>query len=222
MTYDLNHLRLIVQKKQKSFMTKLLILLSLVLICASLIIFIDIGEVIILSGAAIFIIFLLLFKLFDNYAPKVLFSKEIKGENLKESEYEIMKRDSASTQGLKYRQVGSNTVGTRSGAAPIVPSTRANRKAFHKNMHFSGEVYLKSDDGNIHLLTGLYGSHLEIYGEGDILLKPEGCKFPVVLSRETDRQPCPVCGEINGEEREMCSGCGLKILSKGEQDEHKI
>ncbi len=222
MTYDLNDLRLIVQKKRSSFLTSLFTLIFLAILCVLLITFVDVGEVIILSGAALFVIFLLLFKLFDSYNPKILFSKEIRGENVKESEYEIMKRGSASAKGIRYRQVGSTSIGTRSGAAPIAPNTRANRKAFHKNMHFNGEVYIKSENGDINLLTGLYGSHLEIYEEGDILLKPEGCKFLIITSRDTDRQPCPVCGEVNGEESERCFGCGLKILGKGDPDEHKI
>lgn len=216
MTYDLKHLRLIVQKKRGGFLVKLFILVALALICGLLIAFVDVGEVIILSGTGLFVIFLLLFKLFDRYNPKVLFSKEIKGKNIKESEYEIMKRGSYTGNGLRHKQVGGH------GAMPYAPNTRANRKSFHKNMHFNGEVYLKSDDGDIHLLTGLYVSQLEIYEEGDILLKPEGCKFPIVTSRVTDRQPCPLCGEINAEENEMCSGCGLKILNEGDQDEHKI
>ena len=161
MTYNLNDLRLIVQKKRNSFLTSLFILIFLAILCVLLITFVDVGEVIILSGAALFVIFLLLFKLFDSYNPKILFSKEIRGENIKESEYEIIKRGSASAQGIRYRQVGSTSVGTRSGAAPIAPNTRANRKAFHKNMHFNGEVYIKSENGDINLLTGLYGSHLE-------------------------------------------------------------
>lgn len=216
MTYDLNDLRLIVQKKRNSFLTSLFTLIFLAILCVLLITFVDVGEVIILSGAALFVIFLLLFKLFDSCNPKILFSKEIRGENIKESEYEIMKRGSASAQGIRYRQVGSTSVGTRSGAAPIAPNTRANRKAFHKNMHFSGEVYLKSDNGNVHLLSGLYLSHLEIYEEGDILLKPRGCKFPVVTNRYVESQPCPLCGEVNGSERGSCPGCGLKIVSLGE------
>ncbi len=216
MTYDLNSLCLTVKKNKQGFLTKLFILISLAAICALLIALSCIGEVIILSGGALFVILLLLLKLLDKYNPKILFSGEIKGENIKESEYEIMKRGSYTGNGMRHKQVGGH------GAMPYAPNTRANRKAFHKNMHFNGEIYLKSDDGGIHLLTGLYGSHLEIYEEGDVLLKPAGCKFPIVINRETERQPCPLCGEVNGEESAMCGGCGLKILRQGEYDEHKI
>lgn len=216
MTYDTVHLESIIKKLKSSFIIRLIILSALAMICLLLILLSVNDETTVISGIVLFVTCLLFMKLYDKYNPKVLFSKEIKGINIKENEYEIMKRGSHKGGTLRHKQVGGH------GIMPYAPNSRQNRKAFHKNMHFSGEVYLKSDDGNIHLVTGLYGSHIEIYGEGDILLKPEGCKFPVVLSRETDRQPCPVCGEINGEEREMCSGCGLKILSKGEQDEYKI
>lgn len=213
MTYDFEKLTLRIRKNKTSFLTRLLTLVISALICVFVMLLSDLGEVKIISGALIFVILMLLLRLFDKFEPKVLFSREIKGENIKEGENEIMKRGSHKGGNLGYRQVGSRTIGTRSGAAPIASSTRANRKIFHKDQHFSGEVYLREDDGNITLLTGLYMSQMEIYEEGDILLKPAGCKFPIVISRETERQPCPICGEINGSERYSCSQCGLEILS---------
>ncbi len=216
MTYDLFDLNLRVQRKQKSFLIRAFVLMLFSLLCVLLIIFLSIGEIIVISGVALFVTFLLCIKLFEKFNPKVLFSKGIKGENLKEGEYEIMKRGSYTGNGMRHKQVGSH------GAMPYAPNTRANRKAFHKNMHFSGEVYLKTDDGNIVLISGLYGSHLEIYEEGDILLKPAGAKFPIVVSRDAERQPCPLCGEINGGERKACANCGLKILDRGDENEHKI
>lgn len=210
MNYDLQDLNIKVQKRKKSFICGAASLLLFSVICILLIAFSGSNEIILISGVALFVIFLLFIKLFEKLNPKVLFSKEIKGENLKESEYEIMKRGSYTRNGMRHKQVGSH------GAMPYAPNTKANRKAFHKNMHFSGEVYLRSNVGNIHLLSGLYLSHLEIYEEGDILLKPRGCKFPIVTNRSLESQPCPLCGEVNGSGRKSCSGCGLKISSKGE------
>ena len=216
MTYDQAKLSVRIKKAKQDFFAKLSILLALLLSFILFMLLSDIGEVKIVSGVLIFVILLLLLRLFDKFDPKVLFSREIKGENIKESETEIMKRGSHKGGNIGYRQVGSRTVGTRSGAAPIAPSTRANRKPFHKDQHFSGEVYLKEDNGSITLLTGLYMSQMEIYEEGDTLLKPAGCKFPIVISRETERQPCPLCGEINGDERDVCSQCGLEISKRGQ------
>lgn len=210
MNYDFKDLNIKVQKRKKSFICGAAFLLLFSVICILLIAFSGSNEIILISGVALFVIFLLFVKLFEKFNPKVLFSKEIRGENLKESEYEIMKRGSYTGNGMRHKQVGSH------GTMPYAPNTRANRKAFHKNMHFSGEVYLKSDNGNVHLLSGLYLSHLEIYEEGDILLKPRGCKFPVVTNRYVESQPCPLCGEMNGSERDSCPGCGLKIMSLGE------
>jgi len=207
MNYDFNDLNIKVQKRKKSFIYGAAFLLLFSVICILLIAFSGSNEIILISGVALFVIFLLFVKLFEKFNPKVLFSKEIRGENLKESEYEIMKRGSYTGNGMRHKQVGSH------GTMPYAPNTRANRKAFHKNMHFSGEVYLKSDNGNVHLLSGLYLSHLEIYKEGDILLKPRGCKFPVVTNRYVESQPCPLCGEVNGSERDSCPGCGLKIIN---------
>ena len=211
MTYDLEKLALKTRKNKTDFLTRFILLALSTLIFLILAFLSSIGEVKILSGASLFVILLLLVRLFDKFNPKALFSREIKGENIKEDENEIMKRGSYKGGSLPHRQVGSRTVGTRSGAAPIAPSTRANKKRFHKDQHFSGEVYLRENDGNIALITGLYISQMEIYREGDILLKPAGCKFPIVISRDTERQPCPLCGEINGIERDACSLCELEI-----------
>lgn len=212
MTYDLEKSALRISKNKTSFLTRLLLLIIAALICVFVMLLSDVGEVKIISGVLIFVILVLLLRLFDKFEPKVLFSREITGENIKEGEYEIMKRGSHKGGTLRYRQTGSSSVGTRAGAAPIAPNTRANKRVFHKDQHFSGEIYIRENDGNISLLTGLYISQMEIYEEGDTLFKPAGCKYPIITSRDTDRQPCPICGEINGKEREFCSSCGLDIL----------
>ena len=212
MTYDLKELKRIVEIKRKSFLTRFFGLILSTAAFVAVIAFSQNKTHILISGICIFATLILGERLFSKTSPKILFSKEIKGENIKEGEYEIMKRGSYTVTGLQHRQAGSRTIGTRSGAAPIAPKTRANRKAFHKNMHFSGELYLKQADGNIALLTGLYPTHLEIYEEGDVLLKPAGCKFPIVISRDAKRQPCPICGEVNADERNSCAGCSLTIL----------
>ena len=196
----------IIKTKKQKFISLFAILIASATVCIILICLSSNGEAIILSGAGLCILFLLLEKLFSKYSPKALFSKEIKGENIKEGEYEIMKRGSYKESGLRHKQISAR------GTVPYAPNTRANKKSFHKSMHFNGEIYIKEDNGNVVLINGLYPSHLEIYEEGDILLKPAGTKCPIVISRDADRQPCPICGEINGGEKEACVGCGLEIL----------
>ena len=205
MTYNLDDLKLRIKKKQSEFRARLILLYSLVLICVLLMTLSSLKSVILISGICVFVLVLLLIKLFDKYKPKVLFSKEIKGINIKESDYEIMKRGSYTGNGMRHKQIGAK------GTVPYAPNTGANKKAFHKDQHFSAEVYLREENGNVIILQGLYLSQLEIYEEGDLLLKPAGAKFPIVINRNAPRQPCPLCGEINKDE-DFCCGCGLEII----------
>ena len=53
---------------------------------------------------------------------------------------------------------------------------------------------------------------MDIYEDGDILVKYAGTRFPVIVSRDAKKQPCPICGEVNDESREECRVCGLGIV----------
>ena len=207
MRYDFNDLSMRIKANKKSFLIKSFVLLLIAITNLLLILLSEDGNLIIVSSVCLFIVFLLVEKLISDYNPKVLFSKEIKGRNVKEGEYEIIKRGSSWKGGMRYKQIG-----TSGGMQPFSPNTRANKKSFHKNLHFNGEVYLKTDNGEIKLISGLYPAHLEIYEDNDTLLKLAGAKFPVVINRELMRQPCPICGEINSDSEERCTSCGLKIL----------
>ena len=123
----------------------------------------------------------------------VVFSREITGKNIKEHEYAVQN----DRQPPIFRRVN-------------VANTFANRKAYPARL--KGTVYLELENGSITEISGLYKSHVDIYEEGDVLLKPEGAKFPVVTSREVSKKPCPLCGEINDGTRNFCNGCGLEIL----------
>ena len=123
----------------------------------------------------------------------VLFTPEIKGRNIKEYEYAIH----GNRQERIYRKGN-------------MPHTFTNKKILP--LRLNGTVYLKLDDGNIKSISGLYKSHMDIYEDGDILLKYAGTKFPIILSREVKKQPCPICGEVNDETRDVCRSCGLGII----------
>ena len=138
--------------------------------------------------------------------PAIIFGKEVVGRNIKEEEY-IASLPVGSSLG--YRQTGSRGV-----PQPFAPNTRANKRRTPPNVH--GEVYIRLDDGSIELVRGLRREHLEMYEDGDILIKYAGTRYPVVISRKSTRQPCPMCGEINDMELELCHGCGLEIIREHE------
>ena len=141
--------------------------------------------------------FFAIYRIFDTELPLVAFSKEVKGENVLEDEYITGKSTSPD---LAFGSV-----------TPIMPNTRANRR---RNGYRGCSVYLKLEDGNILILSGLTKAQIDLYNEGDILLKYKGTKYPIVLNRQIDNQPCPICGEINSVSSEACTGCGLKINGK--------
>ena len=141
-----------------------------------------------------------IYRIFDTELPLVAFSKEIKGENVLEDEYITGKSTSPD---LAFGSV-----------KPIMPNTRANRR---RNGYRGGSVYLKLEDGDIHILSGLTKAQIDLYNEGDILLKCKGTKYPVILNRQVENQPCPICGEINSVSGDACTGCGLKINSKANE-----
>ncbi len=139
--------------------------------------------------------------------PRIIFSREVIGENIKEEEYVSTLPVGSS---LGYRQVGSRGV-----AQPFAPNTRANKRRTPPNLR--GEVYLRLRDGEVKLLSGLMPIHLDIYEDGDTLLKYAGTRYPIVISRAAERQPCPICGEVNDMTSSGCHGCGLAI-EKGNED----
>lgn len=143
-------------------------------------------------------------RIFEKFSPFVLFSGEIKGTNIKEDEYTVTHK---SGPGMRYKQVGAPSF----GGPPIAPSTGANKRRTPPAMRAA--VYLRTEDGDVVMLRGLYRAHADIYEEGDVLCKPAGAKYPMIISREADRQPCPLCGEVNSSKAESCSGCGIGIES---------
>lgn len=137
----------------------------------------------------------LLIRACNRYDARSLFCPEIKGKNIKEYEYAI-------------NGDGTGRVFQRGN----VPRIYSNRKLPH--LRLNGTVYLELEDGSIKSFSGMYKSHMDIYEDGDTLLKYAGTKFPVVLGREVKKQPCPICGEVNDMTREECRVCGLGIVKR--------
>lgn len=140
-----------------------------------------------------------IYLLFNRYSPFVLFSGEIKGKNIKEDEY--LGRRGVSYHG-RYKPRGTHI---------RLLNTGANRKRTNDSVIRSG-VYLELDSGEIVCISDLYKSSTDLYEIGDLLVKYAGTKFPVVIGRNVERQPCPFCGEINSPNNNSCRECGLKII----------
>lgn len=197
--YDSKEIEGKVKQKRQEFWTKIIIVLffMLVSLVISTINFNDTATV--LCVIVEFPLFFFIVKIYNKSEAKILLSRKITGKNIKEYEYGIQ------NDGQPPIFRWSNT-----------PNTYANRKTHPRRLN--GSVYLELDNGNVKEITGLYKSHIDIYEEGDILLKYAGTKYPVVLSRKIDIQPCPICGEVNDMSADACQSCGLGIIKtdKGE------
>ena len=204
MTYDLRELESRIKQARRTFITKLTISLT-ILILSAIVLTINISRGANFAFASIIICALLYIGyIVEKIQPRVIFSKEISGTNVKEDEY-VTKQSGG--PGLRYRQEGARTF----GGPPIAPSTGANKKRTPPSLRSA--VYLKLEDGSIAVLRDLYKAHTDIFLEGDKLLKPSGAKYPIILNRNVDRQACPLCGEVNDNAKSACHGCGLSIIN---------
>ncbi len=202
MTYNCDEIRKRVHEKRKKFILTLTI--SLLLMAAALVlIFLNISDA--LTGVCIvseIVLLFVVYRIFEVQQAGIIFSKEIRGVNIKEDEYISRK---ATGPALKWRQVGAPA-----SPAPIAPNTGANKRRRPPNIR--SKVYIQLENGDIATVSSLYKSHTALYEAGDILLKYPGTQFPIVISRSTDRQPCPICGEVNDNFKKACAQCGLSIV----------
>ncbi len=195
MIYDAEEIAMRVDKKRKVFLKKIGII-SFLIISALAVIILNLNDyATVLCVLAEIPLILSFARSFTKHGARTLFSREVSGKNLKEYEYNIY----GYTQSRIYHR-------------GIAPRTNVNRK--NVPLRLNGTVYLELEDGNIVSLNGLYKSHMDIYEEGDILLKYAGTKFPIVINREVLRQPCPICGEVNDRSTDFCKACGLRIVKK--------
>ena len=153
----------------------------------------------VLIGAGVF----LFIHLINKYSPMLLFSPDIKGISIKEHEYvatRVARASSAAGRSIAFRNTGG---GSNAGNAK---SKRPHVRA--------ATVYVKLEDGNVAAFDGLTSLQTDIYEIGDELLRPSGARYPIILNRDTERQPCPWCGRINSRESFECEVCGLSIIPK--------
>ena len=206
--YDSKEIEKMVKQKRKMFITEFAIIITLMIAALILLILNINSSVTFICIVAELLLLFAIYKIFDVQSPSIWFSKEIRGVNIKEDEYVSRKTPGP---GLKWRQVGGPA-----SPAPIAPNTGANRRRTPPNIR-SG-VYLQLEDGNIVTLSTLYKSHTELFVEGDTLLKYAGTHFPIVVSREMQKQPCPICGEVNDMSVDACHNCGLRIIKTNKGD----
>ena len=198
MQYDAEKISWIISNKRRSFKTRctLTVTIMILALAVSIINFTDYLTVLCLMLE--FPLMILLARLLKKYDAKTLLRGEIRGKNIKEYEYSV--QANADGRGRIYRR-------------GIIPLTYANRKT-SPPLRLNGTVYLEMDDGSVTSISGLYKSHMDIYEDGDVFLKYDGTRFPVVISRGVKKQPCPICGEVNDDSRDECRVCGLTIIKK--------
>ena len=185
-----------VKERKHAFLLKTISLLALILIAVAVIAIFPDVTVIFVCVLVIIISISLFIKTINRYHPLILFSKGITGINVHEHEYVIY------TKGPTYRKMwyvprlktseftgGTNRIKTTVGAT----------------------VYLRLADGNVTFIDRLYNGQTDIYDIGDTLYKYPGTKYPVVLDRELEAMPCPLCGTANKHTEPKCITCGLKI-----------
>ena len=204
--YDLKEIEKIVKQKRKMLVTEFTIIIALMIAALILLILNINSTVTFICIVAELALLFAIYKIFDVQSPSIWFSKEIRGVNIKEDEYVSRKTPGP---GLSWRQVGGPA-----SPQPFAPNTGANRRRTPPNIR--SRVYLQLEDGNIVTISTLYKSHTELFLEGDTLLKYAGTHFPIVVSRDMQKQPCPICGEMNDMSADACHTCGLGIIKTKE------
>ncbi len=197
MEYNLTELASRVKKTRTFFIIKESIILILMIAALILAILGLHDSVTVISIVLEFPLAYFLVSVFTKSSAKIILSTQIKGENIKEHEYAVESR-------LRNRTTAYKGVN--------MPHTYENKKAEVNNI--SGSVFLRLDDGNIKEIRALPENLMDFYEIGDILLKPAGAKYPMVINKPASKQVCPYCGTINSENEESCSGCGLGIINK--------
>ena len=193
MRYDEEKISWIVSDKRKSFWHRAGFIISLMLI-SLVVCIINISDYLtVLFAFFEFPLMFLLARVIRKFNAKVLLGKRIEGKNIKEYEYAIH----GERKDRIYRRGN-------------MPHTFTNNKILP--LRLNGTVYLELENGNITSISGLYKVHMDIYEDKDVLVRYAGTKFPIIVSRDVDRQPCPICGEVNDRSLDECRVCGLGIL----------
>ena len=196
MNYSMDEIRQYVAHSREELTKRLIIGALALLLGTAGFVFINDTTLQFLSLALLVSSLFFTFKTIKKYPPRILWAKEVRGINVKEHEYyQPYQRGGYGMRSMKYgnrfRSVGSN---------PTPPNSKLKAK-----------VYLRLDDGSVKEIGELSKAHTDIYLDGDELVRYEGVRYPVIAGRRAERQPCPICGTVNGSERDACF-CGLSIV----------
>lgn len=82
-----------------------------------------------------------------------------------------------------------------------------------------GVMILTDEGGKNHAVRGLTMEQLAAYREGDRVFHVGGTRFPIIIGREVDAQPCPICGTANSPSDDKCPRCRLDINEINEINE---
>lgn len=198
--YDFEKLSCIIEARRKRFKLFIVLYVFMLIIGISLLFFKE--KTLAFFGIVILILTVVfLAKLIQSYSPVLLFSKEKRGVLIKEHEYVANIKRGLSARATVVRQTGATH------------STSGNAKSRRPHVR-SAYVYIREKNGDVLIIDGLSSLHTDIYEIGDELLRPSGARYPVILNRKAEKQPCPFCGRINDMNSFECSVCGLSIIKK--------
>lgn len=198
MKYNEEQIHSYVREKRRAFLFKTITLLALILISGVLIAVFPEVTVVFVCTVVIILSVVYLVKALKQDRPLVLFSKEITGINVHEHEYTIGPQSSAGWGTKRLVPKLNNTSEFMGGTNRIKTTVGAT-------------VYLRLPDGNVTFIDHLFNGQTDIYEIGDTLYKYPGTRYPIVLDRELESMPCPLCGTANKHTEPKCITCGLKI-----------
>lgn len=196
MTYDEKEIEKRIKARRRAFLIRASIGATIFAV-GVIFLFLNERKFIVSGGLLMLLALLIFYKTVNKYLPKWLFSKEIRGKNIKEYEYVTV--------------AASRTRGYRS--ASLAKTARSANKA-KRGPTVHAYVYLEVAEGKIKVLDGITSEHTALYQIGDELLRYSGTRYPIVVSREVKSQPCPLCGAVNSITASRCKRCSLRILSE--------
>lgn len=82
-----------------------------------------------------------------------------------------------------------------------------------------GVMILSDEGGKNHAARGLTMEQLSAYRDGDRVFHVGGTRFPIIIGREVEAQPCPICGTANRPTDDKCPHCRLDINEINSIDE---
>ena len=196
MTYNEHDIIERIKKLKHSFLLKFFCSTLIIAIACTVIAFFPEKTVtficaLIIIAASVFII-----RTLKRYRPRILFSKETEGVNIKEHEFVITNKRLTFSARRSF---------------PRLKVKRNNSDKSRTKPPTSAIVYLKLKDGDVTFIDGLSGVQTDVYEIGDTLYKYRGTKYPIIVGREVKSQPCPLCGTVNKSSESRCITCGLGI-----------